>query len=116
SGSSKQDSPSLPFLEKSRTSHHTKGNSSIEEVVQTAADNSIRSDNLPSLPDSVSVAIEYSVKFDDSMTEDDTEEKSFRPLLPSKSHRCLKMGKKRSQQDDSDEDILQDQSASVAVK
>ncbi|XP_060686058.1 centrosome-associated protein 350 isoform X4 [Hemiscyllium ocellatum] len=119
SGSSRQDSPSLPFLEKSRTSRCTKGNSSIEEVVQTAADDSIHSDSVPSLPDdkdSASVATEYSLKFDESMTEDEIEEKSFRSLLPSESHRRFNMEKKRSQQDDSDEDIVQDQSASIAVK
>ncbi|XP_072429498.1 centrosome-associated protein 350 isoform X2 [Chiloscyllium punctatum] len=119
SSSSRQDSPSLPFLEKSRTSRCIKGNSSIEEVVQTAADDSIHSDSVPSLPDekdSASVATEYSLKFDESMTEDEIEEKSFRSLLPSESHRRFNMEKKRSQQDDSDEDIVQDQSASIAVK
>ncbi|XP_048457867.1 centrosome-associated protein 350 isoform X2 [Rhincodon typus] len=119
SGSSRHDSPSLPFSEKSRTFCHAKGNSSIEEVVKTAADDSIHSDSVPSLPDekdSASVATEYSLKFDESMTEDEIEEKSFRSLLPSESHRRFNMEKKRSQQDDSDEDIARDQSSSIAVK
>ncbi|XP_043551894.1 centrosome-associated protein 350-like isoform X2 [Chiloscyllium plagiosum] len=50
------------------------------------------------------------------MTEDEIEEKSFHLLLPSESHRCFNMGKKHSQLDNSDEDILQDQLASIAVK
>ncbi|XP_078417608.1 centrosome-associated protein 350 isoform X2 [Cetorhinus maximus] len=122
SGSSRQDSPSLPSLEKraeSRASRQEKGNSSIEEEVHTAADDSIHSDSVPSLPDekdSASVVTEYSLKFDESMTEDEIEEKSFRSLLPSESHRRFNMERKRSRQDDSDEDMARDQSASTAVK
>lgn len=33
------------------------------------------------------MATEYSVKFDESVTEDEIEERSFRSLLPSESHR-----------------------------
>ncbi|XP_067846924.1 centrosome-associated protein 350 isoform X2 [Heptranchias perlo] len=122
SGSSRQDSPSLPSSEKraeSRASRHEKGDSSVEEEVRTAADDSIHSDSVPSLPDekdSASIATEYSLKFDESMTEDEIEEKSFRSLLPSESHRRFNMEKKRSRQDDSDEDTARDQSALTAVK
>ncbi|XP_038651089.1 centrosome-associated protein 350 isoform X3 [Scyliorhinus canicula] len=122
SGSSRQDSPSLSSLEKraeSRASCHEKGNSSVEEEVHTAADDAIHSDSVPSLPDekeSVSIATEYSLKFDESMTEDEIEEKSFRSLLPSESHRRFNMERKRSRQDDSDEDIARDQSASAVIK
>ncbi|XP_059503699.1 centrosome-associated protein 350 isoform X3 [Stegostoma tigrinum] len=117
--SSRHNSPSLPFSDKSRTFCHAKGNSSIEEVVKTAVDDLIRSDSMPSIPDekdSASVATEYSLKFDESMTEDEIEEKSFRSLLPSESHRRFNMEKKRSQQDDSDEDIARDQLASITIK
>ncbi|XP_067894047.1 centrosome-associated protein 350 isoform X2 [Heterodontus francisci] len=122
SDSSRQDSPSLPSSEKraeSRASRREKGDSSIEEEVHTAADDSIRSDSVPSLPDekdSASIATEYSLKFDESMTEDEIEEKSFRSLLPSESHRRFNMERKRSRRDDSDEDLARDQSASTAVK
>ncbi|XP_072367856.1 centrosome-associated protein 350-like isoform X2 [Scyliorhinus torazame] len=122
SGSSRQDSPSLSSLEKraeSRASRHEKGNSSVEEEVHTAADDAIHSDSVPSLPDekdSVSIATEYSLKFDESMTEDEIEEKSFRSLLPSESHRRFNMERKRSRQDDSDEDMVRDQSASAVIK
>lgn len=53
--------------------------------------------------DSTSVATEYSLKFDESMTEDEIEEKSFRSLLPSESHRRINL-KKRDHQDYSDEE------------
>ncbi|KAJ6657350.1 hypothetical protein lerEdw1_002517 [Lerista edwardsae] len=53
--------------------------------------------------DSTSVATEYSLKFDESMTEDEIEEKSFRSLLPSESHRRINL-KKRDHRDYSDEE------------
>lgn len=56
------------------------------------------------LLDSTSIATEYSLKFDESMTEDEVEEKSFRSLLPSESHRRFNMEKKRGHHDDSDEE------------
>ncbi|XP_051867641.1 centrosome-associated protein 350 isoform X2 [Pristis pectinata] len=121
-GSSRQDSPSLPSSEKGaecRASHGEKGVSSVEEAVHTAADDSIRSGSMPSLPDdkdSASIATEYSLKFDESMTEDEIEEKSFRSLLPSESHRRFNMERKRSRQDDSDEETTRDQSTLTAVK
>ncbi|XP_046726852.1 centrosome-associated protein 350 isoform X2 [Silurus meridionalis] len=52
--------------------------SSVEEDVNTAADDSLHTDK-------ESVSINYSLKFDESMTEDELE-KSFRSVLPSESH------------------------------
>ncbi|XP_053771526.1 centrosome-associated protein 350 [Desmodus rotundus] len=108
SGSSRQESPSVPSSkENEKKLHSGKMESSIDEQVQTAADDSLRSDSVPSLPDekdSASIATEYSLKFDESMTEDEIEEKSFRSLLPSESHRRFNMEKKRGHQDDSDEE------------
>uniref|UniRef100_A0A8C7GYV2 Centrosomal protein 350 n=1 Tax=Oncorhynchus kisutch TaxID=8019 RepID=A0A8C7GYV2_ONCKI len=68
------------------------GNSSVEEEAHTAADDSIPSDSVQSLLDEkgkawAHIATEYSLKFDESMTEDEIEERSFRSLLPSESHR-----------------------------
>uniref|UniRef100_A0A480RWV3 Centrosome-associated protein 350 n=1 Tax=Sus scrofa TaxID=9823 RepID=A0A480RWV3_PIG len=108
SGSSHQESPSLhSSKENEKKLHGEKTESSVDEQVQTAADDSLRSDSVPSLPDekdSTSVATEYSLKFDESMTEDEIEEKSFRSLLPSESHRRFNMEKKRGHHDDSDEE------------
>ncbi|XP_069793686.1 centrosome-associated protein 350 isoform X3 [Narcine bancroftii] len=121
-GSSRQDDTSLPSSEKgveSRTSHCEKEESSVEEEIHTAADDSVHSESMPSLPDdkdSASIATEYSLKFDESMTEDEIEEKSFRSLLPSESHRRFNMEQKRNRQDDSDEETARDQSALTAVK
>uniref|UniRef100_A0A3Q2DIS8 Centrosomal protein 350 n=1 Tax=Cyprinodon variegatus TaxID=28743 RepID=A0A3Q2DIS8_CYPVA len=52
--------------------------------------------NVVSVPsgETTSVATEYSLKFDQSMTEDDIEECSFRSLLPSEAHRRGTMQKK----------------------
>ncbi|XP_029938607.1 centrosome-associated protein 350 isoform X2 [Salarias fasciatus] len=73
--------------------------SSIEEEVATAANDSILSDSIHSAldekGDSTSVATEYSLKFDESMTEDEIEERSFRSLLPSEAHRRGTMEKSR---------------------
>lgn len=44
--------------------------------------------------DSTSVATDYSLKFDESMTEDEIEERSFRSLLPSEAHRRGTLDKK----------------------
>lgn len=68
------------------------------------------------LLDSTSVATEYSLKFDESMTEDEIEEKSFRSLLPSESHRRFNMEKKRGHHDDSDEDASPDKTALSSAK
>ncbi|XP_036057666.1 LOW QUALITY PROTEIN: centrosome-associated protein 350 [Onychomys torridus] len=120
SGSSRQESPSVPSCkENEKKFHGGKMESSIDEQLQTAADDSLRSDSIPSLPeekDSTSVATEYSLKFDESMTEDEIEEKSFRSLLPSESHRRFNMEKKRGHHDDSDEDTSPDKTALSSAK
>nr|XP_031544675.1 centrosome-associated protein 350 isoform X3 [Vicugna pacos] len=120
SGSSHQESPSVPSSkENEKKLHSEKMESSIDEQVQTAADDSLRSDSVPSLPDekdSTSVATEYSLKFDESMTEDEIEEKSFRSLLPSESHRRFNMEKKRGHHDDSDEETSPEKTALSSAK
>ncbi|KAM3876103.1 centrosome-associated protein 350 [Diretmus argenteus] len=83
------------------------GNSSIEEDVITAANDSLRSDSIPSVvdeKDSTSVATEYSLKFDESMTEDEIEERSFRSLLPSEAHRRGTLEKKPRPYEESEEE------------
>nr|XP_037841798.1 centrosome-associated protein 350 isoform X7 [Chlorocebus sabaeus] len=139
SGNSRQESPSAPSCqENEKKLNGEKIESSIDEQIQTAADDSLRSDSVPSLPDekemgscsvtqaglkllasrdpptlasqnagiadSTSIATEYSLKFDESMTEDEIEEQSFRSLLPSESHRRFNMEKRRGHHDDSDEE------------
>ncbi|KAM6219118.1 centrosome-associated protein 350 [Rhynchocyon petersi] len=120
SGSSRQESPSGPSSkENEKKLHSEKFDSSIDEHVQTAADDSLRSDSIPSLPDekdSTSIATEYSLKFDESMTEDEIEEKSFRSLLPSESHRRFNMEKKRGNHDDSDEEASPEKTTLSSVK
>lgn len=56
------------------------------------------------IADSISVATEYSLKFDESMTEDEIEERSFRSLLPSESHRRGTLEKKHSRHEESEEE------------
>ncbi|XP_031241243.1 centrosome-associated protein 350 isoform X2 [Mastomys coucha] len=120
SGSSRQDSPSVPPSKENKTTFHgEKMESSVDEQLQTAADDSLGSDSIPSLPDekdSTSIATEYSLKFDESMTEDEIEEKSFRSLLPSESHRRFNMEKKRGHHDDSDEDASPDKTTLSSAK
>ncbi|XP_047376138.1 centrosome-associated protein 350 [Sciurus carolinensis] len=120
SSSSRQESPSvLSFKENEKKLCGENMESSIDEQVQTAADDSLRSDSVPSLPDekdSTSVATEYSLKFDESMTEDEIEEKSFRSLLPSESHRRFNMEKKRGHHDDSDEEASPDKTTLSSAK
>ncbi|NXQ23908.1 CE350 protein, partial [Alaudala cheleensis] len=121
STSSCQESPSVPSFKESekKLSHREKTASSVEEQAQTAADDSLPSDSLLSLPDekdSTSVATEYSLKFDESMTEDEIEEKSFRSLLPSESHRRNNLEKKRGSRDDSDEEVSPDKTALSSIK
>ncbi|XP_039105426.1 centrosome-associated protein 350 [Hyaena hyaena] len=120
SGSSRQESPSvLSSKENERKLHGEKMESSIDEQVQTAADDSLRSDSVPSLPDekdSTSIATEYSLKFDESMTEDEIEEKSFRSLLPSESHRRFNMEKKRGHHDDSDDETSPEKTTLSSAK
>ncbi|KAK1896522.1 hypothetical protein KUDE01_016066, partial [Dissostichus eleginoides] len=66
------------------------------------------SDSIPSVVDdkgdTTSVATEYSLKFDESMTEDEIEERSFRSLLPSEAHRRGTMEKKPRPHDESEDD------------
>ncbi|XP_011359518.1 centrosome-associated protein 350 isoform X1 [Pteropus vampyrus] len=120
SGSSRHESPSVPSSkENEKKLHGEKMESFIDEQVQTAADDSLRSDSVPSLPDekdSTSIATEYSLKFDESMTEDEIEEKSFRSLLPSESHRRFNMEKKRGHHDDSDEETSPEKTVLSSAK
>nr|XP_020840007.1 centrosome-associated protein 350 [Phascolarctos cinereus] len=117
---SRQESPSvLLSKENEKKPASEKIESLIEEQVHTAVDDSLQSDSIPSLPDekdSTSIATEYSLKFDESMTEDEIEEKSFRSLLPSESHRRFNMEKKRGHRDDSDEEASPEKTALSAVK
>ncbi|KAK9403894.1 putative centrosomal protein [Crotalus adamanteus] len=104
SSSSRQESPSSK--EAKKLSHHEKPSSSIEEKAASAMNDSLQNNSIPSVPDerdSTSIATEYSLKFDESMTEDEIEEQSFRSLLPSESHRRINL-KKRSHQVYSDEE------------
>ncbi|KAM8744654.1 centrosome-associated protein 350 isoform 2-T2 [Acanthopagrus schlegelii] len=83
------------------------GTSSIEEEHLTAANDSLCSDNIASIvddKDSTSVATEYSLKFDESMTEDEIEERSFRSLLPSEAHRRGTKEKKSHHHEESEDD------------
>ncbi|NWR76603.1 CE350 protein, partial [Centropus unirufus] len=121
STSSRQESPSAPSSKQvdKKLSRHEKVTSSIEEQAHTAVDDSLPSDSILSLPDekdSASVATEYSLKFDESMTEDEIEQKSFRSLLPSESHRRNNLEKKRGNRDDSDEEVSPDKTALSSIK
>ncbi|NWV83567.1 CE350 protein, partial [Dasyornis broadbenti] len=121
STSSRQESPSVPSSKEKekKLSRREKTTSSVEEQAQTAADDSLPSDGFLSLPDekdSASVATEYSLKFDESMTEDEIEEKSFRSLLPSESHRRNNLEKKRGSRDYSDEEVSPDKTALSPIK
>ncbi|XP_064575420.1 centrosome-associated protein 350 isoform X4 [Zonotrichia leucophrys gambelii] len=114
STSSRQESPSVPSSKENekRLARREKTASSIEEQAHTAADDSLPSDSVLSLPDEK----EYSLKFDESMTEDEIEEKSFRSLLPSESHRRNNLEKKRGTRDDSDEEVSPDKTALSSIK
>uniref|UniRef100_A0A7M4EHU9 Centrosomal protein 350 n=1 Tax=Crocodylus porosus TaxID=8502 RepID=A0A7M4EHU9_CROPO len=124
SSSSRQESPSVPSSKENekkekKPSRREKMTSSIEDHAPTVVDDSLRSDSIPSLPDekdSASIATEYSLKFDESMTEDEIEEKSFRSLLPSESHRRINMEKKRGHRDDSDEEASPEKTALSSIK
>ncbi|XP_061490227.1 centrosome-associated protein 350 isoform X2 [Rhineura floridana] len=119
SSSSRQESPSVPSSkETKKLSRREKPGSSIEEEAPTAVNDSLKSNSIPSIPDerdSTSVATEYSLKFDESMTEDEIEEKSFRSLLPSESHRRINM-KKRAHRDYSDEEASPEKTPISPVK
>ncbi|XP_071420717.1 centrosome-associated protein 350 isoform X1 [Pithys albifrons albifrons] len=121
STSSRQESPSVPSSKEKekRLSRREKTTSSVEDQARTGADDSLPSDSVLSLPDekdSASVATEYSLKFDESMTEDEIEEKSFRSLLPSESHRRNNLEKKRGSRDDSDEEVSPEKTALSSIK
>ncbi|XP_050162590.1 centrosome-associated protein 350 isoform X7 [Myiozetetes cayanensis] len=121
STSSRQENPSAPSSKEveKKLSHREKITSSIEDQAHTGADDSLPSDSVLSLldeKDSASVATEYSLKFDESMTEDEIEEKSFRSLLPSESHRRNNLEKKRGSRDDSDEEVSPEKTALSSIK
>uniref|UniRef100_A0A3B3I0N9 Centrosomal protein 350 n=1 Tax=Oryzias latipes TaxID=8090 RepID=A0A3B3I0N9_ORYLA len=83
-------------------------NSSIEENIPGATNDSLSSGSIPSAgderADSTSVATEYSLKFDEPMTEDEIEERSFRSVLPSESHRRGTIEKKSHHLDEWEDD------------
>ncbi|XP_074733062.1 centrosome-associated protein 350 isoform X3 [Strix uralensis] len=114
STSSRQESPSVPSSKENekKLSRRERITSSIEEQAHTGVDDSLRSDSILSLPDEK----EYSLKFDESMTEDEIEEKSFRSLLPSESHRRNNLEKKRGSRDDSDEEVSPEKTALSSIK
>uniref|UniRef100_A0A663M070 Centrosomal protein 350 n=1 Tax=Athene cunicularia TaxID=194338 RepID=A0A663M070_ATHCN len=121
STSSRQESPSVLSSKENEKKLfcREKITSSVEEQAHTGVDDSLRSDSILSLPDekdSASVATEYSLKFDESMTEDEIEEKSFRSLLPSESHRRNNLEKKRGSRDDSDEEVSPEKTALSSIK
>ncbi|XP_030351307.1 centrosome-associated protein 350 isoform X5 [Strigops habroptila] len=121
STSSRQESPSVPSSKENekKLSCREKITSSIEDQAHTGVDDSLPSDSILSLPDgkdSASVATEYSMKFDESMTEDEIEEKSFRSLLPSESHRRNNLEKKRGNRDDSEEEVSPEKTALSSIK
>ncbi|XP_031451473.1 centrosome-associated protein 350 isoform X3 [Phasianus colchicus] len=103
STSSRQESPSVPSSKENekKLPRREKITSSIEEQAHT---------------DSASIATEYSLKFDESMTEDEIEEKSFRSLLPSESHRRINLEKKRGNHDDSDDEVSPEKTALSSIK
>ncbi|KAM9358354.1 centrosome-associated protein 350 [Symphorus nematophorus] len=94
------------------------GSSSIEEEVLTAANDSLCSDSIPSVldekGDSTSMATDYSLKFDESMTEDEIEERSFRSLLPSEAHRRGTKEKKSRHHEESEDDGANHNTTSVS--
>ncbi|KAH0618271.1 hypothetical protein JD844_017309 [Phrynosoma platyrhinos] len=119
SSSSRQESPSVPSSkETKKLSCHEKPGSSVEEEAPIAVNDSLQNNGIPCIPDerdSTSVATEYSLKFDESMTEDEIEEKSFRSLLPSESHRRINL-KKRIHHDYSDEEASPGKAVLSSVK
>nr|XP_028588240.1 centrosome-associated protein 350 isoform X7 [Podarcis muralis] len=119
SSSSCPGSPSVsPSKGTKKLSRREKSGSSIEEQAPMAMNDSLMNNSIPSIADerdSASVATEYSLKFDESMTEDEIEEKSFRSLLPSESHRRINL-KKRVHQDYSDEEAFPGKTSVSPVK
>ncbi|XP_026125174.1 centrosome-associated protein 350-like isoform X6 [Carassius auratus] len=113
--SSTQRSPPRSDQDERNTPGKDRSSSSVEDQAHTAADDSLCSENLRSplqeKADSASIAEEYSVKFEDSMTEDDIEERSFRSLLPSEAHRRESLDRKPSPHPESDDDHSHDRSS-----
>ncbi|XP_016356089.1 centrosome-associated protein 350 isoform X2 [Sinocyclocheilus anshuiensis] len=113
--SSTQLSPPRSDQKQRKTAGKDRSSSSVEDQAHTAADDSLCSDSVRSpleeKADSASIATEYSVKFDDSMTEDDIEERSFRSLLPSEAHRRESLDRKPSPRPESDDDHSHDRSS-----
>ncbi|XP_029473365.1 centrosome-associated protein 350 isoform X2 [Rhinatrema bivittatum] len=119
SSSSRQESPSMPSSKEKKVPRQQKLDGSAEKQDHTGRGDSLHSDSIPSLldeKDSTSIATEYSLKFDESMTEDEIEEKSFRSLLPSESHRRFNLEKKRGHRDDSDEEASPEKATLANVK
>ncbi|XP_067270257.1 centrosome-associated protein 350 isoform X4 [Pseudorasbora parva] len=112
--SSTQLSPPHSDQKERWTAGKDRSSSSVEDQAHTAADDSLCSDSVRSPreeKDSASIATEYSVKFDDSMTEDDIEERSFRSLLPSEAHRRESLDRKPSPRPESDDDHSPDRTS-----
>ncbi|XP_026118818.1 centrosome-associated protein 350-like isoform X3 [Carassius auratus] len=113
--SSTQLSPPRSDQKERKTAGNDRSSSSMEDEVHTAADDFLCSGSVRSLleekADNASIATEYSVKFDDSMTEDDIEERSFRSLLPSEAHRRESLDRKPSSHPESDDDHSHDRSS-----
>ncbi|XP_036435510.1 LOW QUALITY PROTEIN: centrosome-associated protein 350 [Colossoma macropomum] len=114
-GSSSRLSPSLSSSVKELGDGGCREHSSsVEEEVHTAAEESLQTDSIQSIledrADSASVATEYSMKFDESVTEDELE-KSFRSLLPSESHWRDSIERNRSPLPESDEERSREKSS-----
>ncbi|KAL6459372.1 hypothetical protein MHYP_G00328440 [Metynnis hypsauchen] len=115
-GSSSRLSPSLSSSMKEPGDGGCREQSSSveEEEVHTAAEESLQTDSIQSIledrADSTSVATEYSMKFDESVTEDELE-KSFRSLLPSESHWRDSVERNRSPLPESDEERSREKSS-----
>ncbi|XP_072199102.1 centrosome-associated protein 350 isoform X2 [Excalfactoria chinensis] len=121
STSSRQESLSVPSSKENekKLPRREQLTSSIEDQAHTGVDDSLPSDSILSLPDekdSASIGTEFSLKFDESMTEDEIEEKSFRSLLPSESHRRNNLEKKRGNRDDSDEEVSPEKNTLSSIK
>ncbi|XP_037391549.1 centrosome-associated protein 350 isoform X4 [Pygocentrus nattereri] len=114
-GSSSRLSPSLSSsMKEPGDGGCREQSSSVEEEVHTAAEESLQTDSIQSIledrADSTSVATEYSMKFDESVTEDELE-KSFRSLLPSESHWRDSVERNRSPLPESDEERNREKSS-----
>ncbi|XP_051950707.1 centrosome-associated protein 350-like isoform X3 [Xyrauchen texanus] len=113
--SSTQLSPSNSDQKEKTTTEKDRTSCSVEDQAHTTADDSLRTDSVHSVleekADSASIATEYSVKFDDSMTEDEIEEKSFRSLLPSEAHRRESLDRKPNPCPESDDDHSHDRTS-----